>query len=311
MAALANLSSFPDACGHCTSRDVIVDTASGDVVCRSCGTVLLERLEVDDSVLRVDAHDTGMTRIRDRQLNSRGGLDTTANDDYRKRRKLADAGEDQGGTQTPRCLQDPPAGGDAVVEGGSRPRRGAPRGYSEGGQRGAGVFLNISANFEFGLTRGRCRAGEDPDDAAWGMDGATLDQLKKQTQIRNDRARAVGAACDALADRLTLPPPVSARARKLLRACSGPALDAAAAAARRRTAAKARAKKAQGDDQGGNQTSRRLRDERPRRGADADRPRTGRSRPRAAAPTRIVLWRIAAPTEFPAQATTPSRPRRL
>ena len=54
MAELLRPDRYPTHCSACRSANVIIDQQAGDVVCRSCGTVLKDRLEVDDSCTRLE-----------------------------------------------------------------------------------------------------------------------------------------------------------------------------------------------------------------------------------------------------------------
>ena len=64
MAELLRPDRYPTHCSACRSGDVAVDAQAGDVVCRSCGTVLQDRLEVDDSCTRLENTSGDVTRHR-------------------------------------------------------------------------------------------------------------------------------------------------------------------------------------------------------------------------------------------------------
>jgi len=92
MNALIRQDTYPTHCSTCRSGDVIVDASAGDVVCRSCGTVLRDRLEVDDSALRLEASGGEMTRFRQAHVNEANDIDVEALDDERKRKRQDEAG---------------------------------------------------------------------------------------------------------------------------------------------------------------------------------------------------------------------------
>ena len=50
MAELLRPDRYPTHCSSCRSANVIIDQQAGDVVCRSCGTVLMDKIEVDDTM---------------------------------------------------------------------------------------------------------------------------------------------------------------------------------------------------------------------------------------------------------------------
>ena len=65
---------------------------AGDVVCRSCGTVLQDRLEVDDSCTRLENTSGDVTRHRSYHFTAEveGDVDVEALDAERKRRRFED-----------------------------------------------------------------------------------------------------------------------------------------------------------------------------------------------------------------------------
>ena len=92
MAELLRPDRYPTHCSACRSANVIVDQQAGDVVCRSCGTVLQDRLEVDDSCTRLENTSGDVTRHRSYHFTAEveGDVDVEALDAERKRRRFED-----------------------------------------------------------------------------------------------------------------------------------------------------------------------------------------------------------------------------
>ena len=92
MAELLRPDRYPTHCSACRSGDVIVDQQAGDVVCRSCGTVLQDRLEVDDSCTRLENTSGDVTRHRSYHFTAEveGDVDVEALDSERKRKRFED-----------------------------------------------------------------------------------------------------------------------------------------------------------------------------------------------------------------------------
>ena len=92
MAELLRPDRYPTHCSACRSGDVAVDAQAGDVVCRSCGTVLQDRLEVDDSCTRLENTSGDVTRHRSYHFTAEveGDVDVEALDAERKRRRFED-----------------------------------------------------------------------------------------------------------------------------------------------------------------------------------------------------------------------------
>ena len=92
MAELLRPDRYPTHCSACRSGDVAVDAQAGDVVCRSCGTVLQDRLEVDDSCTRLENTGGDVTRHRSYHFTAEveGDVDVEALDSERKRRRFED-----------------------------------------------------------------------------------------------------------------------------------------------------------------------------------------------------------------------------
>ena len=92
MAELLRPDRYPTHCSACRSANVIVDQQAGDVVCRSCGTVLKDRLEVDDSCTRLENTGGDVTRHRSYHFTAEveGDVDVEALDSERKRKRFED-----------------------------------------------------------------------------------------------------------------------------------------------------------------------------------------------------------------------------
>ena len=57
---------YPRSCGHCAGGDLCVDVHAGDLVCRGCGSVLRDKLAVDDRMLQLGECGGDVTRFRGR-----------------------------------------------------------------------------------------------------------------------------------------------------------------------------------------------------------------------------------------------------